>query len=188
MDGQHQNCLHGAYITGVHPGNEQLRSGALLTDYIPVYEADAAYPFNSEEYILPQGTVKGFCAATRPEAPPYWERQKAKSHRAASSDDSRRIKEKYGLETSIPWDDEALAAIMKAPKFVRKMAVGNVEDYAEEQGETRISLGVVTAQAESVGMGKFMRDIGDKPGTGWIRRIFRKRGSGLCLSFVENFQ
>ncbi len=283
FDRQHQDCLHGAYITGVHPGNEQIRSGALLTDYIPVYEADAAYQFNSGEYILPQGTVKGFCAAplddlpgdfdvewvvmvctpavaalagaaravkdgtrpdtaagnsfctdlfvtpmlndnvivttgdmggrmnnklreaelfviipakwaenlvaiigdtpdvkgiyeaTRPEDSPYWERQKAKSERAANSDDSRRIKEKYGLETSMPWDEEALAAIMKAPKFVRKMAVGNVEDYAEEQGETRISLAVVTAQAESVGMGKFMRDLGDKPGTGWIRRIFRKR-------------
>ena len=70
---------------------------------------------------------------------------------------------------------ENLVAIMKAPKFVRKMAVGNVEDYAEEQGETRISLAVVTAQAESVGMVKFMRDLDEKPGTGWLRRIFRKR-------------
>ena len=38
FDREHQDCLHGAYITGVHPGNEQIRSGRLLTDYIPVYE------------------------------------------------------------------------------------------------------------------------------------------------------
>ena len=283
FDREHQDCLHGAYITGVHPGNEQIRSGRLLTDYIPVYEMDAAYQFNSGEYILPQGTVKGFCAAplddlpdnfdvewvvlvcspavaalagaaravkdgtrpdtaagnsfctdlfvtpmlndnvivttgdmggrmnnklreselfvivpvawadnlvgilgdtpdvkgiyeaTRPQDSPYWERQKAKADRAAGSDDSRRAREKYGLEVSMPWNDDALEAINKAPKFVRKMAVGNVEDFAEENGESRITLAVVKAQAESVGMGKFMRDLGEKRGTGWIRRIFKKR-------------
>ena len=119
--------------------------------------------------------VKGIYEATRPEDSPYWERQKAKAERAAGSDDSRRAKEKYGLEISLPWDEEALQAIMKAPRFVRKMAVGNVEDYAEEHGETRITLEVVKAQAESVGMGKFMRDLGGNNGNSWLRRLFRKR-------------
>ncbi len=62
FDREHQDCIHGAYITGVDPGNEQIQSGRLLTDYIPAYNLDAAYAFNSGEYILPQGTVKGFCA------------------------------------------------------------------------------------------------------------------------------
>ena len=69
FDAQHQDCVHGAYITGVHPGNEQIRSGRLLTDYIPVYNEDAAYTFNAGEYILPQGTVSGFCAAPLDDLP-----------------------------------------------------------------------------------------------------------------------
>ena len=27
FDREHQDCIHGAYITGVHPGNEQIRIG-----------------------------------------------------------------------------------------------------------------------------------------------------------------
>jgi uncharacterized protein (DUF169 family) len=284
FDREHQDCVHGAYITGVHPGNEQIRSGRLLTDYIPVYNLGAAHTFNSGEYILPQGTVKGFCAApldnlpatmevewivivctpgvaalaaaaravkdgtrpdtaagnsfcsdlfvtptltdnvivttgdmggrmnnklkesemfviipakwadnlvsligeipdvkgiyeaTRPEDSAYWDRQKAKAERAAGSAGAQQVLKKYGLEVSLDWEEDALEAISKAPKFVRKMAVGNVEDYAEEQGLDTVTLAVVKAQAESVGMGKFMSKIGggDKKG-GLISRLFGKR-------------
>ena len=277
FDRQHQDCLHGAYITGVHEGNDQIRSGRLLTDYIPAYELDAAYEFNAGEYILPQGTVGGFCAmplddipqgiepgwivvvctpgvaalvgaaravkdgtrpdtaagnsfcsdlfvtpfngdnviittgdmggrisnrlsesemfviipaqwadsiidivadtpdvkgiyeATRPQDSAYWERQRAKAARAAASDELKQARERTGLDISIPWDDDALAAILKAPGFVRKIAVGNVEDYAEEQGVERVSLDVVRAQAESVGMGKFMARASGK--SGWLKRL-----------------
>jgi len=281
FDREHQDCVHGAYITGVHEGNEQIRSGRLLTDYIPVYNLDAAYTFNSGEYILPQGTVKGFCAAplddlpsginaewivivctpsvaalvgaaravkdgtrpdtaagnsfctdmfvtpfyndnvvvttgdmggrmnnrlresemfvivpakwadniveivgdtpdvkglyeaTRPEDSDYWRRQQEKTLRAASNTDSSAAlaKSKYGLDISLPWDEDALAAIAKAPGFVRKMAVGNVEDFAAEQGEQRISLSLVKQQADSVGMGKFMRSAGK---IGLFQRLFGK--------------
>jgi uncharacterized protein (DUF169 family) len=282
FDREHQDCIHGAYITGVHPGNEQIRSGRLLTDYIPVYNLDAAHTFNSGEYILPQGTVKGFCAApldnlpddmnvewialvcppavaalagaaravkdgtrpdtaagnsfcsdlfvtpmlndnvivttgdmggrmnnklkesemfvivpakwadnlvaiigdtpdvkgiyeaTRPEDSAYWDRQKAKEERAAGDDSLQQAQERYGLQISMPWDEDALQAISKAPKFVRKMAVGNVEDYAEEQQAQCVTLELVRAQAESVGMGKFMSDIGRGKG-GLLKRIFGKR-------------
>ncbi|MEH6592801.1 MAG: DUF169 domain-containing protein [Halioglobus sp.] len=281
FDREHQDCVHGAYITGVHPGNEQIRSGRLLTDYIPVYDLDAAHTFNSGEYILPQGTVKGFCAApldnvpdsmtvewivlvctpsvaalagavravkdgtrpdtaagnsfcsdlfvtpfyndnvvvttgdmggrmnnrlkesemfviipsrwadnligilgevpdvkgiyeaTRPEDSPYWDKLKAKAERASGDSEARLALEKYGLEISMPWNDEALAAIMKAPKFIRKMAVNNVEDYAEEQGIDRVTLDTVKAQAEQAGMGKFMSDASAKP-AGLLKRLFRK--------------
>ncbi|MEH6580341.1 MAG: DUF169 domain-containing protein [Halioglobus sp.] len=282
FDREHQDCVHGAYITGVHPGNEQIRSGRLLTDYIPVYNLDAAHTFNSGEYILPQGTVKGFCAApldnvpdnmavewivlvctpsvaalagavravkdgtrpdtaagnsfcsdlfvtpfyndnvvvttgdmggrmnnrlkesemfviiparwadnligilgevpdvkgiyeaTRPEDSPYWDRLKAKAERASGDSEALRALEKYGLEISLAWDDEALVAIMKAPKFIRKMAVNNVEDYAEEQGIDRVTLDTVKAQAEQAGMGKFMSEAGGKP-AGLLKRLFRRR-------------
>jgi len=282
FDRQHQDCIHGAYITGVHPGNEQIRSGRLLTDYIPVYNLDAAHTFNSGEYILPQGTVKGFCAAplddlpdgmevewvvlvctpavaalagaaravkdgtrpdtaagnsfcsdlfvtpmltgnvivttgdmggrmnnklreselfvivpaqwadnitsiigdtpdvkgiyeaTRPEDSAYWDRQKAKAERAAGDSGAQQALKKYGLAVSMPWDDAALQAISKAPGFVRKMAVGNVEDYAEEQNLDRVTLEVVKAQADSVGMGKFMREVGGGK-DGWLKRLFGKR-------------
>lgn len=283
FDREHQDCIHGAYITGVHPGNEQIRSGRLLTDYIPVYNLDAAHTFNSGEYILPQGTVKGFCAAplddmpgdleaewivivctpsvaalvgaaravkdgtrpetaagnsfctdmfvtpfyndnvvvttgdmggrmnnklkesemfvivparwadsiveivgdtpdvkgiyeaTRPEDSDYWVRQQAKARKAADNTDSSAslAREQYALEISLPWDEDALAAIARAPKFVRKMAVGNVEDYAEEQGEERVTLATVKAQAESVGMGKFMSDASGGAGN-FLKRLFGK--------------
>ncbi|MEH6568268.1 MAG: hypothetical protein V7709_04275 [Halioglobus sp.] len=74
----------------------------------------------------------------------------------------------------MPWDKEALTAIMKAPKFVRKVAVGNVEDYAQEHDIDKITLKTVKAQAEQVGMGRFMSDLGAKPG-GILKRLFGKR-------------
>ena len=63
FDRTHQDCLHGAFITGVHEGNEQIRSGRILTDYIPAYNLDAAHSFNSGKSVLPQGTVVGMGAA-----------------------------------------------------------------------------------------------------------------------------
>ena len=38
-----------------------------------------------------------------------------------------------GSVISMPWEEEAMATIAKTPKFVRKFAVGNVEDFAEEK-------------------------------------------------------
>ena len=67
----------------------------------------------------------------------------------------------------------SLQAIARAPSFVRKMAVGNVEDFAEEQQEAQVTLAVVKAQADSVGMGRFMR--GDGTG-GPVRRLLNWLG------------
>jgi uncharacterized protein (DUF169 family) len=278
FDREYQDCLHGAYITGVHPGNEQIRSGRLLTDYIPVYESDAAYAFNSGEYILPQGRVKGFCAAplddvpqdmtpewivlvctpavaalaaaaravkdgtrpdtaagnsfcsdlfvtpmltdnvvvttgdmggrmnnrlresemfviipvawannlleligkvpdvkgiyeaTRPEESDYWTR---KQQRAANQDASlQKARQDYGLQINMPWDEDALQEVRRAPGFVRSMAVNNVEEFAAERGETRVSLALVRAQAESVGMGKFLSSASQR--SGFLRRLLGK--------------
>jgi uncharacterized protein (DUF169 family) len=281
FDKNHHDCTHGAYITGVESGNDQIRSGRLLTDYIPVYNLDAAYTFNSGEYILEQGTVAGFCAApldnlpagveakwialvctpavaalasaaravkdgtrpdtaagnsfcsdlfvtpmlsdnvvittgdmggrmnnrlkesemfviiparwadnlieilgdtpdvkgiyeaTRPDDSPYWERQKTKAERVTDGAITRLAKHKYGLEISLPWDEEALLAISKAPKFVRKMAVGNVEDYAEEHDIKQITVDVVKAQADSVGMGRFMNSAKEGKKS-LLRRLFKR--------------
>lgn len=276
FDREHQDCLHGAYITGVHPGTEQIRSGRLLTDYIPLYDEDAAYTFNSGEYILPEGTFSGFCAAplddlpagmephwialvctpavaalagaaraakdgtrpdtaagnsfcsdlfvtphytdnvvvttgdmggrmnnrlgesemfviipsqwadslvellghvpdvkgiyeaTRPPESEYWQRKKKK----ANNNQLQPIREKYGLDISMPWDQEALEQVMRAPKFVRAMAVDNVEEYAVEQQAETVTLELVKAQAESVGMGKF---LGKGPGSkGLLAKLFRR--------------
>ncbi len=273
FDRSHQDCLHGAYITGVHEGTEQIRSGRLLTDYLPAYELDAAHQFNSGRYILPQGAIVGagaapldkvpagihidsivvvctpfwagqiaavrsvedgvqpsaaagssFCSdmfatpwheenvvltpgdmggrmnnklkpeemfvviparwannlvkllggvldvkgiyeATRPPDSIYWIRKAKKHERAAelqeqkpSSGESNAqlAKDKYGLVISMPWDEEAMATIARAPKFVRKFAVGNVEDFAEEKSYPLITAAVVKEQADSVGMGKWL--------------------------------
>lgn len=40
------------------------------------------------------------------------------------------------------WEDAALEMIAEAPKFVRKFAVGNVEDFAEEKGYDIVSVAV----------------------------------------------
>jgi uncharacterized protein (DUF169 family) len=279
FDREHQDCLHGAYITGVHEGNEQIRSGRLLTDYIPVYEESAAYAFNSGEYILPQGTVSGFCAApldaippgmdpgwivlvctpsvaalagaaravkdgvrpdtaagnsfcsdlfvtpmdsdnvvittgdmggrmnnklreaemfviipvkwadslieligevpdvkgiyeaTRPEDSVYWQRKQARKEQADPA--LARAREKSGLDITVPWDEDALAEVARAPRFVRAMAVTNVEEFAAEQGASRVTLELVRAQAQSVGMGKFLSSSSEAKG--FLRRLFQRR-------------
>lgn len=69
FDRVNQDCLHGAFITGVHEGNEQIRSGRILTDYIPAYAPEAAYKLNSGDAVLPQGTVKAIGAAPLDQVP-----------------------------------------------------------------------------------------------------------------------
>jgi uncharacterized protein (DUF169 family) len=265
FDREHQDCVHGAYITGVHEGNEQIRSGHILTDYIPAYNLDAAHSFNSGKSVLPQGTVKGigaapldavpegievnwivvvckpqyagmigaarsvtdgvmpstaagnsFCTdafvtpwyednvvmtpgdyggrmnnklkpeemfviipakyadnlikilaatpdvkglyeATRPEDSAYWGKQKAKAERAAvrTGGNGTEKAKQLGLKISMDWEDEALEMIAQAPKFVRKFAVGNVEDFAEEKAYDCVTIAVVEEQMENSGMGRF---------------------------------
>jgi uncharacterized protein (DUF169 family) len=267
FDREHQDCLHGAYITGVHEGNEQIRSGHILTDYIPVYNLDAAHSFNSGRAVLPQGTVKGigaapldavpagvevhwivvvckpqwagmigaarsvtdgvmpstaagnsFCTdafvtpwyeenvvmtpgdyggrmnnrlkpeemfviiparyadnlvgilgatpdvkglyeATRPEDSDYWVKQQARQERAErrQGGGGTATAEKLGLKISMDWEDDALHMIAEAPKFVRRFAVGNVEEFADENGYPCVTVAVVEEQMENAGMGRFKR-------------------------------
>ena len=102
-------------------------------------------------------------------------RQQEKSRKAAANMDhsAKLAREQYDLEITLPWDEDALTAIAKAPGFVRKVAVGNVEDYAGEQGLERVSLDTVRQQAESVGMGKFLQSVGTGKG-GLLKRIFSR--------------
>jgi len=274
FDREHQDCLHGAFIAGVHEGNEQIRSGRILTDYIPVYEPEAAYRFNSGRSVLPQGTVKAigaapldgvpegvavhwivvvctpqwagqigaarsvsdgvmpstaagnsFCTdafvtpwyeenvvmtpgdyggrmnnrlkpeemfvvvpaqyadnligilaaapdvkglyeATRPEDSAYWERQRAKAARAGAREGGRgaRRAAELGLKISMDWEDPALDLIAEAPRFVRRFAVGNVEDFAEERGCDCVTVEVVEQQMRVAGVSRFRR--GPSPGGG----------------------
>ncbi|WP_101757796.1 PCP reductase family protein [Oceanicoccus sp. KOV_DT_Chl] len=69
------------------------------------------------------------------------------------------------------WDLEALETIAKAPKFVRKFAVSNVEDFAEDNNHTRISVEVVQAQADSAGMGKFLQQAEQSTLGKWIAKL-----------------
>ena len=266
FDRQHQDCLHGAYITGVHEGTEQIRTGRLLPDYIPAYTEGAGYALNSGEFILPQNTVRGmgaapldkvpeglsidwvvlvctpffassiaavravedgvqpsaaagssFCTdslvtpwydenvimtpgdvggrmnnrlkpeelfviiparwvnnlikvlgqqpdvkglyeATLPADSKYWKRKATRASRAAEA--PVRLAElagSYGLTVSMDWQEDALEMVGQSPKFVRKFAVGNVEDFANEKGYTRITTAVVKEQMENAGIAKFMR-------------------------------
>ncbi len=44
------------------------------------------------------------------------------------------------MKTDLPWDDDAMAALMKVPAFVRKMVLGQVEKHTKTQGAERVSL------------------------------------------------
>jgi uncharacterized protein (DUF169 family) len=111
--------------------------------------------------------VRGLFEATREPDSDYWERKAARAERGAAkaaesarSDEDRAVRElaaSKNLQPSLDWDLEALQQVVDAPRFVRKFAVGNVEDYANEHGHERVTLDVVKAQMESAGMGKMMK-------------------------------
>lgn len=61
------------------------------------------------------------------------------------------------LKISMDWDEAALAMIAKAPWFVRKRAMRNVEDFARENDHGCITVEVVEKQMESAGLGRFKR-------------------------------
>jgi len=56
------------------------------------------------------------------------------------------------LKTSLPWDDDAMAALMKVPAFVRKMVLGQVEKYATEKQAARVTLAHMTELMAEFGM------------------------------------
>lgn len=61
------------------------------------------------------------------------------------------------LKISMDWDEAALAMIAKAPWFVRKRAMRNVEEFARENDHGCITVEVVEKQMESAGLGRFKR-------------------------------
>ena len=106
--------------------NNKLRESEMFV-IIPAQWADSLIDILGET-----PDVRGIYEATRPEDSAYWARQREKAERGATNKELQEMREKFGLPISMPWDEDALEAIMKAPGFVRKMAVGNVEDFAEE--------------------------------------------------------
>ena len=61
------------------------------------------------------------------------------------------------LKISMDWDEAALAMVGKAPWFVRKRAMRNVEEFARENDHSCITVEVVEKQMESAGLGRFKR-------------------------------
>ena len=102
--------------------------------------------------------VKGLYEATRPEYSDYWDKQKAHQGRASQrKDKSALLASEMGLSISIEWDKEALEQFVSSPKFVRKFAVGNVEDFALEKGYQRITVEIIKEQMKNAGVAKFMK-------------------------------
>ena len=52
----------------------------------------------------------------------------------------------------IEWDDEAVALLEAAPAAIRDFAGPTMEEYARENGHARITVTVISAQMESIGM------------------------------------
>ena len=51
------------------------------------------------------------------------------------------------------WDDDAEARLSNVPRFARRMARRGVEDYAREQGHSRVTLQVYHQARKRFGMG-----------------------------------
>lgn len=95
-------------------------------------------------------TIKpGHAAAQR-------ERLEAKAARhgvtAPVEDESFAKAREAGLVTTMPWDDEPLELFAAAPEPIREFAGPTLEDYAREHGHERITIEVMAAQMESIGM------------------------------------
>jgi uncharacterized protein (DUF169 family) len=123
--------------------------------------------------------VKGLYEATRTDESDYWERKKqreakAQARAATASTGSSDAAAKAGLKTSMEWDDDAVAMVVKAPKFVRRFAVGNVEDFAAENGYDRVTGAVVREQMEAAGVGGMASGDGEGGRGNWFSRLFRR--------------
>lgn len=113
--------------------------------------------------------VKGLFEATREPDSEYWSRKAERAERAAAKaaasvagggttpDASAALARSLKLSISMDWDEDALREVGDAPKFVRRFAVGNVEDFANERGYERVTMAVVREQMENAGMAKMMR-------------------------------
>lgn len=66
--------------------------------------------------------------------------------------DGARAAAEAGLVTTMPWDDEPLRLFAAAPEPIREFAGPTLEDYAREHGHERITMEVMAAQMESIGM------------------------------------
>ncbi len=56
------------------------------------------------------------------------------------------------MKTGMPWDDDAMAALMKVPAFVRKMVLGQVEKHAAGKGAAHVTLQHLTELTAEFGM------------------------------------
>ncbi len=98
--------------------------------------------------------VRGLYEATRVDDSEYWNRKAKREAKAEMNDTAAGAAAKErGLNISMEWDVEAMDMVAKAPKFVRKFAVGNVEDFAAQNGHERVTLEVVKEQMDAAGMG-----------------------------------
>jgi uncharacterized protein (DUF169 family) len=103
--------------------------------------------------------VRGLYEATRRDDSEYWDRKQRREERAEefkrsfAADEAR----KRGLTISMEWEVEALDQVASSPKFVRKFAVGNVEDYARDHDIDLVTLDVIKAQMSDAGVAKFMK-------------------------------
>ncbi|MBI1195482.1 MAG: protochlorophyllide oxidoreductase [Gammaproteobacteria bacterium] len=55
-------------------------------------------------------------------------------------------------DTSLPWDEDALARLEKIPSFVRNMAKAKIEKADKEAGESKVGSAFMEAhEAKSMG-------------------------------------
>jgi uncharacterized protein (DUF169 family) len=128
--------------------------------------------------------VKGLYEATRTEESSYWDRKKEREAKAdareaayaagqtSSGDDAAA---KAGLKVSMDWDEDAVAMIAKAPKFVRKFAVGNMEDFASQNGYDRITGEVVKEQMAQAGVSGMGGPDGEGGSKNPLKRLFGRK-------------
>jgi uncharacterized protein (DUF169 family) len=99
--------------------------------------------------------ARAILEATRPADSAYWDkRQRKKEKEAAKAEQAAAAGTDISndLKLSMDWDEEAQALIRKTPAGILEMAIGNVEDYAEEKGIELITREVIEEQMRGMGM------------------------------------
>ncbi len=175
IDRENQDCITGTYTAGVHEGTEEIRNGRYIVRNIRAYTDIAAVRTKSGNFVLRQSMVKAIGAAPLNNIPdgvevdqivvvctPHWANfiggarsvmDRTPPHGAARAEKAAAgIDTTNDLKLSMDWDEEAQALIRRTPKEILEMAIGNTEDYAEEQGYTLITRAVMEEQMRSIGM------------------------------------
>jgi flavin reductase (DIM6/NTAB) family NADH-FMN oxidoreductase RutF len=124
-------------------------SGIVIANIVAILVDDGIEALGREERIRAMNLPIGLGDADRVE---YYYGITDKIERFTLKEAPETYAATAGLKTSLPWDDDAMAALMKIPAMVRKMVLGQTEKHAAAQGAARVTHRHMTELAAEFGM------------------------------------